>query len=327
MNKKTITTCTTLAALCMTLVMVFSFAACQHEEMPALQEESALRTVSVNLSMPQGKPVFGEGASRAATDEGAWNLDDELLMILAAGEQNVEQNSMVMMLTLKCNAQGTWYVLTDKSYISFDNYQNFEPYSEKPMLQQTTGLSLDNGTWTVKVNEEWGENIGMGVAFYYAPDMEFNANDFNLKADASTTAPEYWTAMNENVVPDGCSLSLQWNQAYARLRVYTGMAGDEVKLTSKKFDSVFDAEPTGGVYTATTQADGYAYFYGVTTGDAALTSDLKVELTKVQGTPLTTPVTLLEATNLVPVTLAAGESYKLDAKDKCDAAKAAIEDN
>lgn len=307
----------------MTLVMVFSFAACQHEEMPALQEESALRTVSVNLSMPQGKPVFGEGASRAATDEGAWNLGDELLMILAAGEQNSEQNSMVMMLTLKCNAQGTWDVLTDKSYISFDNYQTFEPYSQKPMLQQATGLSLNQGTWTVKVNEEWGENIGMGVAFYYAPEMEFNANGFNLKADASTTAPEYWTAMNVNVVPAGSSVSLQWNQAYSRLRVYTGMAGDEVKLTSSKFDSVFGTEPTDGVYTATTDAQGNAYFYGATVdaqgNPSALTSDLKVELTKVQGIILTTPITLLEATNLVSVTLAAGQSYKLIAEDKREA--------
>ena len=288
-------------------MMVLAITSCQQELMPVQPETDSARTLSFTLNMPQGKPAFGEGESRAATT-GTWAEGDELLMTITADEY------MIQYLTLQHNASGTWDVLTGKSYTHFTQDNSYAPYSAMPMLTQTTGLSLSGGTWTVCADEAWPENLPMSVQLVYAPDMEFNAEGgLALKADATTSLPEYWDAAStENT--DG-TLSLQWTEpAYARLRIYTGMAGDEVKLTSEAISAKFThADHT---YTATTQTDGYACFYCTTTGTAPLTSGFQVQLTKVMGLDLETPATLLQATSLVPVALTAVQSYKLDAQDK-----------
>ena len=288
-------------------MMVLAITSCQQELMPVQPEADSARTLTFTLNMPQGKPAFGEGQSRAATT-GTWAEGDELLMTITADEY------MIQYLTLQHNASGTWDVLTGKSYTHFTQDNSYAPYSEMPMLTQTTGLSLSGGTWTVRTDEAWPENLPMSVQLVYAPDMEFDAEGgLALKADATTSLPEYWEAAStENT--DG-TLSLQWAEpAYARLRIYTGMAGDEVKLTSEAISAKFTrADHT---YTATTQTDGYACFYCTTTGTAPLTSGFQVQLTKVMGLDLETPATLLEATSLVSVALTAGQSNKLDAQDK-----------
>ena len=292
-------------------MMVLAITSCQQELMPVQPEADSARTLTFTLNMPQGKPAFGEGESRAATN-GTWAQGDELLMTLTAGEN--EDKYMILYLTLQHNASGTWDVLTGKSYMYFPKDNFYAPYSHDPMLKQETGLSLSGGTWTVRADEAWPENLPMSVQLVYAPDMEFDAEGgLALKADATTSLPEYWEAAStENT--DG-TLSLQWAEpAYARLRIYTGMAGDEVKLTSEAISAKFTrADHT---YTATTQTDGYACFYCTTTGTAPLTSGFQVQLTKVMGLDLETPATLLEATSLVSVALTAGQSYKLDAQDK-----------
>lgn len=292
-------------------MMVLAITSCQQELMPVQPEADSARTLTFTLNMPQGKPAFGEGESRAATT-GTWAKGDELLMTLTAGEN--EDKYMILYLTLQHNASGTWDVLADKSYMRFPKINSSDPYSVNPMLKQETGLSLSDATWTVRADEAWPENLPMSVQLVYAPDMEFNAEGgLALKADATTSLSEYWDAAStENT--DG-TLSLQWTEpAYARLRIYTGMAGDEVKLTSEAISAKFTR--TDYTYTATTQTDGYACFYCTTTGTAPLTSGFKVELTKVMGLDLDTPATLLEATSLVSVALTAGQSYKLDAQDK-----------
>ena len=292
-------------------MMVLAITSCQQELMPVQPQEDSARTLTFTLNMPQGKPAFGEGESRVATT-GTWAKGDELLMTLTAGEN--EDKYMILYLTLQHNASGTWDVLADKSYMRFPKINSSDPYSVNPMLKQETGLSLSGGTWTVRADEAWPENLPMSVQLVYAPDMEFDAEGvLVLKADATTSLPEYWEAASTKNT-DG-TLSLQWaQQTNARLRIYTGMAGDEVKLTSEAISAKFTrADHT---YTATTQTDGYACFYCTTTGTAPLTSGFKVELTKVMGLDLDTPATLLEATSLVSVALTAGQSYKLDAQDK-----------
>lgn len=292
-------------------MMVLAITSCQQELMPVQPEADSARTLTFTLNMPQGKPAFGEGESRAATN-GTWAGGDELLMTLTAGENQDEY--MILYLTLQHNASGTWDVVAEKSYTHFTQDNSYAPYSEMPMLTQTTDLSLSGGTWTVRADEAWPENLPMSVQLVYAPDMEFDAEGgLALKADATTSLPEYWDAAStENT--DG-TLSLQWTEpAYARLRIYTGMAGDEVKLTSEAISAKFTR--TDYTYTATTQADGYACFYCTTTGTAPLTSGFKVELTGLKGMTLPTPETLLEATPLVSVQLDYGKSYKLDAEDK-----------
>ena len=295
-------------------MMVLAITSCQQELMPVQPEADSARTLTFTLNMPQGKPAFGEGESRAATT-GTWAQGDELLMTLTAGEN--EDEYMILYLTLQHNASGTWDVLTDKSYTHFTQDNSYAPYSYMPMLKQETDLSLSDGTWTVRADEAWPENLPMSVQLVYAPDMEFDREgNLVIKADATTPLPEYWEA--ESTQETDGTLSLQWNKpAYARLRIYTGMAGDVVKLTSEAICAEFTrADHT---YTATTQADGYACFYCTTTGTDALTSGFQVELTTVMGLDLDTPATLLQATSLVPVALTAGQSYKLDAQDKAEA--------
>lgn len=296
-------------------MMVLAITSCQQELMPVQPQEDSARTLTFTLNMPQGKPAFGEGESRAATT-GTWAKGDGLLMTLTAGEN--EDEYMILYLTLQHNASGKWDVLTDKSYMRFPKTNSSDPYSVNPMLTQETDLSLSGGTWTVRADEAWPENLPMSVQLVYAPDMEFNAEGgLALKADATTSLPEYWEAASTEHT-DG-TLSLQWAEpAYARLRIYTGMAGDEVKLASETISAKFTR--TDHTYTATTQTDGYACFYCTTTGTAPLTSGFQVELTKVMGLDLETPATLLQATSLVPVALTAGQSYKLDAQDKSIAA-------
>lgn len=289
-------------------MMVLAITSCQQELMPVQPEADSARTLTFTLNMPQGKPAFGEGESRAATT-GTWAQGDELLMTLTADEY------MKLFLTLQPDGNNTWQVVAEKSYTHFTQDNSYAPYSEMPMLTQTTGLSLSGGTWTVCADEAWPENLPMSVQLVYAPDMEFDAEGgLALKADATTSLPEYWEAAStENT--DG-TLSLQWTEpANARLRIYTGMAGDEVKLTSEAISAKFTrADHT---YTATTQTDGYACFYCTM---AEQTSGFTVELSAVRmgegDAAVTCPlscVTLLKASNVVPVTLESAKSYKLDA--------------
>ena len=159
------------------------------------------------------------------------------------------------------------------------------------------------------------------VSVTYAPELEWDitpdangaVTDINrkLKATATTTAPECWQFS-----------SGEWTINQARLRVHTGAAGDVVTITSEKFYPNSIGKSADGIYTATTDADGNAYFYGKAgiydNSDEiiATTSGFNLQLTAIGGNALATPVTLLEASALVPVKLEAGEAYWLDASAK-----------
>ena len=382
MNKKTKNIVSVLqsmsAAVLCTLCTVLFLASCTDESLvDNPQAQNALRTVSVDLGMPQDKPAFGEGTtSRAADAEKpaeillgdstlavsrtssdtyytttSWANNDELLVKIEAGSTEAR-------LTLKYTApaqgatSGTWTLIKNNSYVKYTGTA-FAPYSEVEPVFFTEDEDRNNdmsitGALTMRMDWTAGQPI---VSIIYAPDMEWSLAQDNTvsmeqknPATTATTAPELWTVGTNG-----------WFTNQARLRVNTGAEGDVVTLTSSAFDSAWEAEPTS--FTATTDDQGDAYFYGATVdaqgNPSALTYGFLVQLTKMrvavqqpsdsQGSEassasegrsvalddakqnviitLDTPITLLEASDVVPVTLAAETAYKLMAEDKRNTAK------
>ena len=332
--------------------------------------QNALRTVSVDLGMPQDKPAYADGTtSRAALDaqtaeillgdstlsvsraegssEGtssAWVNDDQILVKIDAGSTQAR-------LTLQYidpaatpapvsgeepqTATAGWYLMKEISYVKYTGTE-FKAYNAQGVTPMIAGDTSDDAdklaidfTQPLTLHLDWTASQPT-VSIIYAPDMEWNYTTtswgnyvtMEQKADASTatTAPELWTVAGN-----------AWTTNQARLRVNTGGEGDVVTLTSSAFDSAWEDEPTGGVFTATTDDQGDAYFYGTTVdaqgNPSALTDGFLVQLTQMrvhvsgQGetavyTTLNTNVTLLEASDVVPVTLAAETAYKLMADVK-----------
>lgn len=297
----------------MPLLMALFFASCQSDDLTIPTDmPQGMKTVTVDFQLPEGKPGFEEGETRATTTDGTWANGDELLMGLAV--RNIdEENLASVWLTLKYNGSA-WNVNVEKSYscIKLGKAISVKSYKEQPLLTATQDLSLTS--LTLMLDENFGEVDEYRMDVYYAPDIEWVEDNedyvsFQLK-DNATTAPEEWYAEDTN--KENSSLSLKWETNLARLRVKTGVKGDVVTLTSNAF-TPNDLAIHNGIYTATTQDDGYAYFYGTM---AEQTENFKLELTKIGDTALATPVTLLEASALVPVKLEAGKAYWLDASAK-----------
>ena len=297
-----------------------------------------MKTVTVDFQLPEGKPAFGEGESRATTTDGTWAKGDELMMTFAVRNINeeipggtVDISSASVYLTLVHDG-AAWDVNEAKSYsvTAMGGAITAKPYAQQPLLAASQDLALTS--LTLMLDENFGEVDECFVQVFYAPDVERVVGDdgtqtLQLKATATTTAPEMWQAV---AVGDTGSLDLQWmDNNQARLRVRTGTAGDVVTLTSEKFYPNSIGKSADGIYTATTDADGNAYFYGEagTIDDSdritATTSGFNLSLTAVgvgEGDAAFTyhiaPVTLLEASTLVPVQLEAGKSYRLVATEK-----------
>ena len=344
--------------------------------------QNALRTVSVDLGMPQDKPSYADGTtSRAALDTQTAEIllgDSTLAVSRAEGSSeatlsgwanndqvlvSIEAGSIQARLTLKyiVPAQGEnttegWYLAKANSYVTYTGTA-FTAYNDVTPLfaEDTYGTDADmpiSGTLTMHIDYT-STATQAEVSIIYAPDMEWslaqvdNTVSMKQKANATpqTTAPELWTVAGN-----------AWTTNQARLRVNTGGEGDVVTLTSSAFDSAWEVEPTVGegenkktVFTAVTDDYGDAYFYGATVdaqgNPSALTDGFLVQLTKMRvAVPsstqttsegrsvslenentllitLDTPITLLEASDVVPVTLAAKQAYKLMAKEKRNAAK------
>lgn len=298
-------------------LMVLTLIGCTQEDLigPTNDMPQGMKTVTVDFQLPDDKPAFHEeGQSRAAT---GWEENDELLMGIAVVD--AVGNQALAFLTLVYDGE-TWDVIEGNSYsvTKLGSDINVKPYADQRLLTATQDLSLTS--LTLMLDENFGEVDQYFVQVYYVPDVEWvvdnEGNDsFQLKENATTTAPEAWVAMANN---DNASLTLEWDEAVsARLRVHTGEEGDVVTLTSAAFSPNVD-KPADYTYTATTDKDGNAYFYGTM---AEKTSDFIVKLTAISGNALNTPVTLLEASALVPVKLEAGKAYWLDAKEKRKAAQ------
>ena len=286
-----------------------------------------MKTVTVDFQLPEGKPAFGEVETRATTTDASWAGGDELMMkITVQGFDDTDGYAVYesyMMLTYD-DSDGRWNILEDKSTTVTENSPVANP--DYVMLAQTTDIDLTQPL-SIKVPEDMSLDMTI-VSVTYAPELEWDitpdangaVTDVNLKlkATATTTAPECWESSGG-----------EWTINQARLRVHTGAAGDVVTLTSENFYPNSIGKSADGIYTATTDADGNAYFYGkagiIDDSDeiTATTSGFNLSLTTVtvgDGDAAFTwpiaPVTLLEASTLVPVQLVGGKSYRLDATEK-----------
>ena len=284
-----------------------------------------MKTVTVDFQLPDEKPALHEeGQSRTAT---GWADGDELMMkVTVKGFDDTDGYAVYeSYMTLAYDeSDGRWDMLADKSTTVTENSPVANP--DYVMLAQTTDIDLTQPL-SIKVPEDMSQNETI-VSVTYAPELEWDITpDANgavtdiklkLKATATTTAPECWE------VSSGA-----WTINQARLRVHTGAAGDVVTITSENFYPNSIGKSADGIYTATTDADGYAYFYGKagtideSHNPIATTSGFNLSLTAVtvgEGDAAFTcpiaPVTLLEASTLVPVQLVGGKSYLLDATEK-----------
>ena len=287
------------------------------------------KTITVDFQLPEGKPGFGEVEPRATTTDAPWAGGDELLMkVTVKGYDGTEGNAVYesyMMLTYD-DSDSRWDMLADMSTTVLEVESYFVANPDYVMLAQTTDIDLTQPL-SIKVPEDMSQNEAI-VSVTYAPELEWDitpdangaVTDVNLKlkVTATTTAPECWKFSGGD-----------WTIKQARLRVHTGVAGDVVTFTSEKFYPNSIGKSADGIYTATTDADGDAYFYGkagtIDESDeiTATTSGFNLSLTTVtmrDGNAAFTcpiaPVTLLEASTLVPVQLIKGKSYCLDATEK-----------
>ena len=284
-----------------------------------------MKTVTVDFQLPDEKPaLYEEGQSRTVT---GWANGDELMMkVTVKGFDDTDGYAVYeSYMTLAYDqSDGYWDMLADKSTTVTENSPVANP--DYVMLAQTTDIDLTQPL-SIKVPEDMSLD-GTIVSVTYAPELEWDitpdangaVTDVNrkLKATATTTAPECWEVS-----------SGEWSTNQARLRVNTGAAGDVVTLTSENFYPNSIEESADGIYTATTDSKGNAYFYGEAGSYddsdqiTATTSGFNLSLTAVtvgEGNAAFTcpiaPVTLLEASPLVPVQLEAGKSYYLDATEK-----------
>ena len=313
------------------LLMALLFASCQSDDLTIPTDmPQGMKIVTVDFQLPEGKPAFGEGETRATTTDGTWQTNDELLMTLAV--RNIDESisggiadisSASVYLTLVHDG-AAWDVNEAKSYsvTAMGGAISAKPYAQLPLLVASQDLALNS--LTLMLDENFGEVDECFVQVFYAPDVERvvgtdGTQTFQQKATATTTAPEMWQAV---AVEDNASLALTWTTNQARLRVHTGAAGDVVTLTSTAFIPNLQ-QFVNGTYTATTDTEGNACFYGLANDGVdeggratALTRDFTLQLTAIGGNALDTPVTLLEASALVPVKLEAGKAYWLDASAK-----------
>ena len=283
-----------------------------------------------------------------------WADNDQLLVRIEAG--SIQARLTLKYYDPAEGTAYAWYLIKANSYVTYTGtaFSAYNAQDVTPLFAEDTyGTDADmpiSGTLTMHIDYT-STATQAEVSIIYAPDMKWslaqvdNTVSMKQKANATTqtTAPELWTVAGN-----------AWTTNQARLRVNTGTrnAGDVVTLTSSAFDSAWEVEPTEGegenaktVYTAVTDDYGDAYFYGATVdaqgNPSALTDGFLVQLTKMRvavpqpAAPpsetrsialdnakknfiitLDEPITLLEASDVVPVTLAAKQAYKLMAEDK-----------
>ena len=179
------------------------------------------------------------------------------------------------------------------------------PLARLPLL-----VTADDGTVSLNLPLEVasGAYTDIGATLTYAPALQWqteNATDGtgNTLTDAAGNAlqalrplrqstahgtlpgtAEYWEAkiISQQLNPQDAAFTLDLSKALtpvgSRLRVYTGQPGDEVTLLCPHFlPAIGEPNTTDYTYTATTDAQGNAYFYGTTAlasaPDDALTLD------------------------------------------------------
>lgn len=239
------------------------------------------RTLSLKVNLPDFKPTFTDADTRGITTNNAWETGDELLVVL---NQSDGSRTEIERLTLTYNGK-TWDVPEESSMITSETVD----FREDIILTVSERLA----TATTTIFPE--------ITIYHAPECKWEDGSLNLKETALTSTPEVW-----NVSVSG----LTWETSLARLCIMTGTEGDKVTLTSTGFSPHLNFKKDDGIYTATTDAEGKAYFYGTlsesTDGFEVILTDLE------QGSLTYDDVTLMKASALVPVSLAQETSYIQD---------------
>lgn len=239
------------------------------------------RTLSLKVNLPDFKPTFTDADTRGITTNNAWEIGDELLIVVNQSDGSRTETERI---TLTYNGS-TWDVPEDASMITSETVD----FSEAITLTVSERLA----TATTTIFPE--------ITIYHAPECKWEDGSLNLKESALTSTPEVW-----NVSVSG----LTWETSLARLCIQTGTPEDRITLTSTGFSPHLNFKKDDGIYTATTDAEGKAYFYGTlsesTDGFEVILTDLE------QGSLTYDDVNLMKASALVPVSLAQGTSYIQD---------------
>lgn len=191
---------------------------------------------------------------------------------------------------------GSWQPVINGTLITYTNAGNTTTYTnaDLPLLV----ADPTDGTVRLRLPAEMpsAATVSISTQLYYAPGLQWTADGDNNDAAALRQSlrpgilpgtTEFWQTPSISILPssdgnftfrfDGSNGDDTFSPLGSRLRIYTGRPGDVITLTSPKFTpstgekNTTDNTPSGGLapatYTATTDADGNAYFYGYTDGD------------------------------------------------------------
>lgn len=274
--------------------MVLSLASCTHDEWMENHTDGLLQgdALSVSLNLPQAKPGFVETVARST--ESAWVEGNELLMRVA-------------LLPEGYNPEGqTSDGIVEEFYTLTYNGTDWS-LPENALLISEETISL-KGTLTVRVPEEMPANVTADVDVYYAPECEWDeaASTLKPKADAMTQAPEVWFSDEDD-----------WTTRQARLCLDVASKGKEVVLNAPAFKAFFESQD--GIYKATSDSLGKAYFYGTVdpvTGDFVVQLEAMTQAAADGWCEVYEGATLLKATPFVPIELEKTKSYLVKASEE-----------
>ena len=250
----------------------------------------------------------------APTTPEPWQEGDQLLLLLSltpydgnATDHGNATATYLIYTTLTCHS--SWTLTADGTLVSYTPAGATAPGPILPLAQLPLLVTADDVTVSLNLPLEVvsGAYTDISATLYYSPALQWqteNATDAdgNTLTDAAGNAlqairplrqcakpgtlpgtAEYWEAeiisQQLNLQDDAFTLDLstaQFLPVGSRLRVYTGQPGDKVTLLCPRFlPSAGEPNATDYTYTATTDAQGNACFYGTTT----LTSTPDVPLT------------------------------------------------
>lgn len=295
MNFKYIPITLSLAAatlLCSSAVALFT--ACTNQladettlanPVPALPQGA----LALSIDLPGTRPAFDEnqpGTRAIPTVPGAtskaeaWQEGDELLLMLSLSD-GTKGNSKIY--TYLQYSNGAWKLLP-QGYVAtvVDKTLQYNSYADMPLFVINTegeivGLRLPIGVSLTS----WQK---AQITLHYAPGVEwadYNSNPIDLvpgdlapkSADITPAMIQQWSAsLPETSVSNGGFVfnftggggnASVFKPLCSRLRVYTGRPDDKVQMVATdKLEFALGSQTADYTYTATTDANGNAYFYG-----------------------------------------------------------------
>ena len=252
----------------------------------------------------------------APTTPEPWQEGDQLLLLLSltpydgnATDHGNATGTYRIYTTLTCHS--SWTLTADGTLASYTPAGATAPGPILPLAQLPLLVTADDGTVSLNLPLEVvsGAYTDIGATLYYAPALQWQTENATDAAgtpltDAAGNAlqalrplrqcakpgtlpgtAEYWEAkiISQQLPRQDAAFTLDLSKAQflpvgSRLRVYTGQPGDKVTLLCPRFlPSAGEPNATDYTYTATTDAQGNACFYGTTalasTPDVPLTLD------------------------------------------------------